>query len=1077
VSATSADLRSCRELIRDALLTLQCVPVEQANFPPDYRSVREMLRRSISNCDAMVHVVGECYGVEPKKTDPLAPRRSCTQMEYDMAREMNKRVYVFICGEGFPYDQHVPEDPERQYLQKGHRVALLTADEMRYTVRSHDDLKVRVRELQTQVELLRFELIKAETRVRQLRVSFFIVGVAAVILGIWLARRTMIDEKDIKDLRAAVKKQTYPDEVINAFNTPLIIGDGETLTNDQKYRNALHEVAVRKKIPDADLQKMIEQFAASNRGNKEHPFVQGQASYLQMDFKPSADESARAAEQAHAERLVLYEKMVRDREQFDVVSAKERDAYNLHGQATYALKDYGEAAKAFEAALAVTDKDQMPEKWAALQVRRGLALNEWASASQGAVISTRRFEAIKILRQALAVQTAHSLAEESALTLNYLAIDLREQATRADAAHRSELLGESIDDAKRALEHYDSSRQPKEWALTANNLANALAMNAHSIVGRERASRLAGAVKYYRSAIEFLSPDNLRKERAIVQNNLALALRDQAASSNGSAGTLLLSDAIKSCDAALNVLKDGDSSVDWASVQMTLGLLRSSQAAKADGANRRNLLAIAVHCYRQSLEKLNLDLNPQEWALAKSNLGSALGAQAAGFAGTERSLILEDEMANYQAALTAFTQEALPQDWARTECNLAIALRDQATSSGRGERGRLLDASVQDLRSVLEVRRSDILPEDWARTITDLADTLSDQASLSSQSERVPLLAEAERSYRMAIKFYDEADMKRNLAAAQINLSRTLLLIAISGSGDPTEILRDAALQCQSALVSFTFDASPQDWAKAQNAIGLIMQAQARTAPDPGPLLREAIDSHEKALNVFTYGAMPQDWANTNCYLAAALHEKASDSRDPAESKQRLKSATAADLGALQVYDKDTDGEEWYLADSNLARDLRALIAVSSESERSSLIAQLVAAERALLAYNDVQMDRKRWADVENNLASALAMDGDTFSQTERSNLEESADAYRAVLKVQMDKGEREGQAETQYSLASVLLRLASVSSGADRATILSQSISASREALELSDDVDDRIKANQLLSKAEDALRNIHDH
>lgn len=39
VSATSADLRSCRQMVKEALLTLGCVPVEQTNFPPDYRTV------------------------------------------------------------------------------------------------------------------------------------------------------------------------------------------------------------------------------------------------------------------------------------------------------------------------------------------------------------------------------------------------------------------------------------------------------------------------------------------------------------------------------------------------------------------------------------------------------------------------------------------------------------------------------------------------------------------------------------------------------------------------------------------------------------------------------------------------------------------------------------------------------------------------------------------------------------------------------------------------------------------------------------------------------------------------------
>jgi hypothetical protein len=41
ISATSKDLGTVRELVKQALLTMGCMPVEQTNFPPDYRSVQD----------------------------------------------------------------------------------------------------------------------------------------------------------------------------------------------------------------------------------------------------------------------------------------------------------------------------------------------------------------------------------------------------------------------------------------------------------------------------------------------------------------------------------------------------------------------------------------------------------------------------------------------------------------------------------------------------------------------------------------------------------------------------------------------------------------------------------------------------------------------------------------------------------------------------------------------------------------------------------------------------------------------------------------------------------------------------
>src|ERR1700692_1278089 len=82
ISATSKDLGTVRELVKQALLTMGCLPVEQNNFPPDYRSIREMIKYKIGGCEAVIHIVGLRFGVEP---DPAtlpegASRRSYTQL-------------------------------------------------------------------------------------------------------------------------------------------------------------------------------------------------------------------------------------------------------------------------------------------------------------------------------------------------------------------------------------------------------------------------------------------------------------------------------------------------------------------------------------------------------------------------------------------------------------------------------------------------------------------------------------------------------------------------------------------------------------------------------------------------------------------------------------------------------------------------------------------------------------------------------------------------------------------------------------------------------------------------------------
>ena len=163
ISATSRDLGSCRQLVRDALLTLGCVPVVQDHFPPGAGEVRAMLRERIAGCQAVIHLAGECYGYEPRERDPAAPRRSYTQMEYDIARELKKPLYTFLCAPDFPYDAHESEPEDLRRLQQAHRDALSSGDSLYLPIRDPHELSERVRELQTRVDTLARDLQKTRS--------------------------------------------------------------------------------------------------------------------------------------------------------------------------------------------------------------------------------------------------------------------------------------------------------------------------------------------------------------------------------------------------------------------------------------------------------------------------------------------------------------------------------------------------------------------------------------------------------------------------------------------------------------------------------------------------------------------------------------------------------------------------------------------------------------------------------------------------------------------------------------------------------------------------------------------------
>ena len=145
VSATSADLGLCRKAVADVLLTLGALPVVQDHFGPDYRSISEMLRDRIEGCDAVIRLVGRRYGQEPRERPADRPRRSYTQLEYEIAFELGKPIFLFLAADDCTFDQS-PDEPEELFgLQLEHVKRIAAADRLYFHFHSLADVTDQVR--------------------------------------------------------------------------------------------------------------------------------------------------------------------------------------------------------------------------------------------------------------------------------------------------------------------------------------------------------------------------------------------------------------------------------------------------------------------------------------------------------------------------------------------------------------------------------------------------------------------------------------------------------------------------------------------------------------------------------------------------------------------------------------------------------------------------------------------------------------------------------------------------------------------------------------------------------------------
>ena len=164
ISATSGDLATARKAAIEAILVLGCLPDEQAHFAPDSRKLTEMLQAKVKQCDALLHIVGFRYGAEPETRGPGELRRSYTQMEYDAAEALKKRIFLFMLEEGYPFDVPPggPEDEVRRQLQLAHREALKRSGRVYSVIATEAALREKLRELPIKLDWLRW-LSKALT--------------------------------------------------------------------------------------------------------------------------------------------------------------------------------------------------------------------------------------------------------------------------------------------------------------------------------------------------------------------------------------------------------------------------------------------------------------------------------------------------------------------------------------------------------------------------------------------------------------------------------------------------------------------------------------------------------------------------------------------------------------------------------------------------------------------------------------------------------------------------------------------------------------------------------------------------
>ena len=1050
ISATSADLRSCRQVIKEALLTLGCVPVEQTNFPPDYRSVRDMLRVKIAACDAVVHLAGNHYGAEPKERAPGEPRRSYTQMEYDLARELKKPLYVFVCGDDFAYDEHAPEDAEKRALQQAHRSALLGSETLRYKVLSRDDLALKIHALQTSVEHLAGELRKSRRHLAR----GVAIGLAAIVVlagGIWqVSRRGTKTEEKVAKLETELDRQRrYIQSVADAYTQQQAELDKLKLTDEQKFERAVASVAQKEGVPEAQLRAGINLFVAAVKNDATASFMdRALAEFAQKNFSAAASNAGQAGAAAREQRLAARQLATQAEAAAVEASRREREAFSLQGKSLYAQKKYGDAVAAFENAADAAPRASAPRDWAEVQRHLAKALDDWADRSEGAAIAQRRERAIAGFRRVLEIFTPQETPDEWAFAQNYLGNALWQKARQT--IDPGGLLDEAAAAYEAALTVRTREARPADWSITQNNRAGVALERGQLAVEPARSRFLAESLARFRDALTGRDPVKQPDGWAGLQGNIGIVLDRQADDAVEPRRAQLRSEAMAAFQAALGVVGPDKFAETWADVHTSLASTLTSRGWETGGDERKRAWQAAIESYQAALKIYTRATHPQEWAEAKEALADALDNTITNASVAERARVRDDVIAIYRESAQVNTREFLPLEWASTQESLAALFRASALDQGGAERARLLADAEKAARGALEVYPREVRPLSWAGALGTLADILADRGYDASGDERLALRAEVVAARRNVLTVHTRSGMPKLWAAAQIALADALDDQA-EDFDEPrrSQLHGESIAACRAALEFYTRESLPLDWAYATGRLANILprHRDGWTGDDERKAQLETVALRRSVLDVYTRSAFPEDWAQAKLNLAGALLTQGNRFSKWVERGPVFTEAAAACRSALEVYTRDAWPLKWANAQLQLAGSLGGLAVTASDGEKVSLRREEVAARRLALSVYTREEFAQRWAMEQVNLGRALLNLANTVEEAEGHALAtEGFAAVRSALAVQTRAELPFEWAETQMDVAALLATRAEKVSDPARGRELYRQAVAARE-------------------------------
>jgi tetratricopeptide (TPR) repeat protein len=1011
VSATTADLRTTREIVNRALNTLGCLPIEQSLFSTSsYVDVRVLLRKKIQTCQAVIHIAGLRYGREPNpETIPTSrQRRSYTQMEFDLARELKKPLYVFVCADDYSYDHprsgidSTEEDAELLELQRIHRQQLSASGCTYHRVATHEELTSRVRELETRLDELRrhIRFVQLAAIVLILAVIGLCVGLAVMIRG----------------------------------NNAVVIDNQNSLSIKQDESLGLLKLILEKQSNIDSSQLSVDRDPVV--GNPED-------NYLMQSL-----ETGLSAETIKAV-LAQYKESTDLTQQADVALVQRRfeDSERLYRQAAeQKLKQLDQAT------IAVAEDELGEGKSAVFQ-------GDYVKAGEVLERAVRRIEDLPKGRE-----TAYKLWADTQFYIGYNASS-RCRISQSESERVSHaLLAQAA--YEKSLLYYNREAFPMNWAIRKNNLGIVLQSQAEIASGGERTRLLTEAIQSFRLALEVRTRETFPTDWARTQNNLGNLFSKQAEFATGSERKRLFNEAIQAYQMALTILSRETLPSDWANTQNHLGFVYRNLGEDATRSEQTRLFDAASQAYQRALDVRTRETIPTDWAQTQHDLGMLFSAQAEVATGSEQSRLLDAAYQSYQRALEVRTRELLPSDWAWTQNNLGIVLRYQANLATDTEKSQLFADAFQAFQNALEIHTRDNFPIAWAKTQRNLGRLYYDQGKSAKGQDRDPLLEQARNAYQHALEIYTREDFPTDWAKTQQNLGYLLYFQARLASGpQQAQLFVDAVQAFQQAIQIYTREDFPTAWARTQRTLGIVLDRQSRldTGPDQSRLMAEAVHAYQRALEVYAREEFPIQWSATRSELARTqrrlgqvLEDQVKTVTEPDQTRL-ITEAIQEYHQSLEVYTREDFPSEWATTRIDLARTQQTLAKLLSDQakavagpDQTRLIAGAIQAYQDSLQIYTRENFPKEWAQTQSDLGILFHIQAKSADGQERARLlDEAVQAFQNALEIATRESYPAAWATIQTNMSAVFVDQIELARASERSLLVDKAIQACKHALE----------------------------